>query len=606
MSQIKILPENLCNKIAAGEVVERPASVVKELIENSVDAGADEVLIDIESGGKKLIRVQDNGSGMSRDETFLSLERHATSKIETDQDLFRLTTLGFRGEALPSIAAVSRLILQSRNADSEEGWRIGMNGGTVAHAEAVGMPAGTSIEVRNLFYNTPARRKFLRRDQTETGHVGDVVSRQALARPEVRFRLTHNGRVLFDALKSDRMEERVAAILGREAIRDMLPVENQDDELALHGLVSRPLYNRSATSAIYTYINGRFIRDRVVQHAVMEGYRNLLMKGRYPVVVLFVDLPPEMVDVNVHPTKHEVRFRDQSRVHDFIAASVRRSLREDTPVAAGAHSDPSANETVINPEPAGTPEPTKTARSKQYLLKDFPSVGANERAELYHSSSTASPLPVQTENGKSTPFRMPDDDAGRSNDAMLVIGQFHDSYILCQDGDDLVLIDQHAAHERVGFERLKEQFYGEGIEKQALLFPAVLEFDFREASSLQQTTDKLETLGFELEPFGGNSFALKTVPRLLKDSEAEQLVRDVASDLSDLGETASVEDAFDHVLATMACHSVVRANQKMSREEMQNLVRLIDSVDFGSHCPHGRPVMQRFSRAEIERMFRRT
>ncbi len=599
MSRIKILPENLCNKIAAGEVVERPASVVKELIENSLDAGADEILIDVEGGGRKLIRLQDNGCGMSRDETFLSLERHATSKIENDEDLFRLTTLGFRGEALPSIAAVSRFTLQSRDAASDAGWLVRVSGGRVDHAEAVGMPTGTTIEVRNLFFNTPARRKFLRSDQTEIGHIGDVVSRQALARPEVRFRLRHNGRVLIDALRTDEVAARVAAILGREAVREMVSVTSEHESLALHGMLSRPLYNRSATSAIYTYINGRYIRDRVVQHAVMEGYRNLLMKGRYPVVVLFLDLPPETVDVNVHPTKHEVRFREQNQVHGFISSAVRNALR--TATSSSADSDrPSAA-----PEPPAHSPLTAPATSRPHGSGFEPSV-ARETLGEYRPPEITSGAVRRPPADACSPFNLPDSKAleGPAG-SMTLIGQFRQSYILCQDGDDLVLIDQHAAHERVGFERLREQFSRSGIERQSLLFPVVLEFDFRETSLLQGRLQTLSKLGFELEHFGGNSFVLKGVPRLLKDSEAEQLLRDVASDLAELGESARIEDALEHILATMACHSVVRANQRLTPEEMQALLAEIDRVDFSGHCPHGRPVMQRLSLADIERMFKR-
>ncbi len=600
MNRIKILSENLCNKIAAGEVVERPASVVKELVENCLDAGADEILVDVEAGGKKLIRVVDNGCGMSRDDTFLSIERHATSKIATDSDLFNLTTLGFRGEALPSIASVSRLSLQSRDPGSEAGWHIRANGGAIESAEAIGMPIGTTIEVRNLFFNTPARRKFLRSEQTEIGHIGDVISRQALARPEVRFRLNHNGRTLIDALKADQLEGRAAAILGRETLREMTPIMQEVENFALHGLLSRPSCSRSATTAIYTYINGRYIRDRVVQHAVMEGYRNLLMKGRYPVVVLFLDLPPDMVDVNVHPTKHEVRFREQSQVHDFIAAAIRAALRPAVSVAEGVprFDIPSpisvADDHPVRPDAAGGhPAYENDSSVRENVAGYQPLVPA---------------VPVMSRGGlpEQSPFRLPEPtQAAGPAGSMQVIGQFRDSYILCQDGDTLVLVDQHAAHERVSFERLRAQFYGEGVLRQSLLFPIVVDFDFREAAVLAQRLERFEHLGFELEPFGGNSFALKAVPQLLKDSEAESLVRDVASELAELGESARLEDAFDHLLATMACHSVIRANQRLSREEMQSLLREIDSVDFNAHCPHGRPVMQRLTLADIERLFKR-
>ncbi|MFO7983627.1 MAG: DNA mismatch repair endonuclease MutL, partial [Desulfuromonadales bacterium] len=330
MSQnIHVLPENLCNKIAAGEVVERPASVVKELLENAIDAGATDILVEVESGGKRLIRIVDNGIGMSQDDAFLALERHATSKVRNEEDLFAVSTLGFRGEALPSIASVSRLRLRTRSEESETGWEIYAEGGSIRKAGEIGAPCGTMIEVRNLFFNTPARRKFMRRDQTEMGHVADVVTRQALACRHIRFRLVHGDRTLIEAHPEESLEARVATILGRPLIREMRRVDERDGaDLGLRGLVSQPAQTRSAPSHIYTFINGRYIRDRVVQHAVMEGYRNLLMKGRYPLAVLFIDIDPALVDVNVHPTKQEVRFRDQRLIHDFISSAVRRNLRD--------------------------------------------------------------------------------------------------------------------------------------------------------------------------------------------------------------------------------------------------------------------------------------
>ncbi|MDB4610234.1 DNA mismatch repair endonuclease MutL, partial [Verrucomicrobia bacterium] len=326
-TKIQILPEELCNKIAAGEVVERPSSVVKELLENSLDAGASDILVELESGGKRLIKVADNGCGMNRQDAFLSFERHATSKIRTDDDLFALHTLGFRGEALASISSVSRLELKSCDNDTGLGQSIYAEGGRIKSAEEVGLPQGTCIEVRNLFFNLPARKKFLRTEQTELGHAADVVTKQALAHCDVSFCLKHNDRTLLELRREKGLRERVAALLGRSLLKDLLPLDQENGELQLTGLVSQPQLNRSASTHIYTFINGRYIRDRVVQHAVMEGYRHLLMKGRYPVVVLFLTLDPALVDVNVHPTKHEVRFREQALVHDFIAAAIKKTLQ---------------------------------------------------------------------------------------------------------------------------------------------------------------------------------------------------------------------------------------------------------------------------------------
>jgi len=574
------------------------------LLENSIDAGADEILVDIEGGGRTRIQIQDNGCGMGREDAFLALERHATSKIACDDDLFRLTTLGFRGEALPSIAAVSRFVLETRDAASEEGWRIRVAGGTVEKAEAVGIPVGTRIEVRTLFYNTPARRKFLRSEQTELGHIGEVVSRQAMARPDIRFRLTHNGRVLIDAYRVERLEERVASLLGRPTVADLLPLQQEAGDLGLHGLVGNPTLHRATTAAIYTYINGRYVRDRIVQHAVMDGYRSLLARGRYPVAVLFLDLPPEMVDVNVHPSKHEVRFREQQAVHGFIVRSIQQALRRVH--AEPARSAPSSVPlSLASAPPAGGVAADRGTAPDAPLLA--PSVVATPRSfekQPFTLPNLAEQPPVYTAVESSPPAPTPNPAAGRFS-AMTLLGQYRHSYLLCQEGDDLVLIDQHAAHERIGYERLRGQFYGSGIVRQGLLFPQVLEFDFRAAAQVAEQLEELLRFGFELEAFGGNAFVLKAIPQLLSEAEAEQLLRDVSAELATLGASSRIEEHFEHLLMTMACHGAVRANQALGLSQMRALLADLDRVDFGGHCPHGRPVLHRFTLGEIEKLFKR-
>ncbi|AMV72619.1 DNA mismatch repair endonuclease MutL [Desulfuromonas carbonis] len=602
-NRIRILEENLCNKIAAGEVVERPASVVKELLENALDAGSTELSIEVEQGGKGLVRVSDDGEGMDRDDLLLCVERHATSKIASDDDLFRLRTFGFRGEALPSIAAVSRLTLSSRTASAEAGWEVYLEGGVVRRSNAVGLPCGTVVEVRNLFFNTPARRKFLRRDETELGHIGDVVTKLALANPEVRFRLQHNGRTLIDVYRNHSLEERVAALLGRPLLKDLLPLcQDGEGPLALHGLIAQPGQNRSTSNTIFTYINGRYIRDRVVQHAVMEGYRNLLLKGRYPVVVLFLDLDPELVDVNVHPTKHEVRFRDQRQVHEFIVASLRATLRPTGWLGA-------PSETVA--APAGITDPPSAAAAAVGRIEEALQAYATRSgtSDLFPQRPQAPPapqswpLPMAADN--EPPARLPPSPEGYFA-SLAIIGQYRRSYLLCQDGDDMVLIDQHAAHERIGFERLKAQFLAAGIERQLLLFPSLLELDFREAAWLGEHLDDLARLGFEIEPFGGNAFVVKATPQLLGEVTVNDLIRDVAGELAALGNSGLLEDALDKVLIRMACHGMLRANQTLSPAEGRALLEDLDRVDFRGNCPHGRPVMKRLTLAEVERMFKRS
>lgn len=611
--KIQILPENLCNKIAAGEVVERPASVVKELLENSLDAGATEIRVEVERGGKKLIRVVDDGEGMGRDDAFLCLERHATSKIRCDDDLFRLQTLGFRGEALPSIAAVSRFNLRSRAQESLEGWEIYAEGGTVKRAGAVGSPCGTTIEVRDLFFNTPARRKFLRRDETELGHISDVITKLALAHPEVQFRFAHNGRTLVDVYRQAALPERVAALLGRSLLRDLVPVAVEGPGgLHLQGLISQPTANRSSSGSVYTFINGRYIRDRVVQHALMEGYRSLLEKGRYPVTVLFLAVDPGLVDVNVHPTKHEVRFRDQRLVHDFIASAVRETLRPAGWLAAPREDSLEGDlQPVLPSTPPSAVPPQRAVRSADSLAAGHRE-GVQEALLSYARTGPGKErvAGVGAAQRQTGPFTVPDaesDERGRGFFSSLeIIGQYRRSYILCQDGEDLLLVDQHAAHERIGFERLRSQFRQGRVERQTLLFPAVLEFDFREAALLKESLAEMAQLGFDLEPFGGKAFALKAIPQLLNDREAERLVRDVAGEIATVGKSGLVEEALDGIFAVMACHGVVRANQSLSPPEISALMRSLDEVDFKAHCPHGRPVMKRLPLSGVERMFKRT
>lgn len=603
--RIHILPEILCNQIAAGEVVERPASVVKELVENALDAEAGEIVVEIEAGGRKLIRVADDGCGMGRDDLFLCVERHATSKIGSERDLFSISTLGFRGEALPSIAAVSRTTLRSADNERGEGYEIQIEGGTVRRTGALGMTRGTTIEVRDLFFNLPARRKFLRKEETELGHIAETVTRLALAAPEVRFRLLHNGRSLFDLPRHVRLEERIVALLGREILGDLVKVRADGaDGTTLHGVLSRPDCHRASTATIYTYINGRFIRDRVVQHAILDGYRHLLPRGRYPVALLFLALDPAQVDVNVHPTKHEVRFREQSAIHDFIAETVRNAFRRNDATAS-----PGAAQ-----EGQGVAAPTPLAERQSTLPGVAPS--SWRICDPPAPRFAAPPLPAATVS--SSPFVMaavpPVQSVAAESDvvpaatgfrALRVIGQLLRSYIVAEDGEGLVLIDQHAAHERIGFERLRREWQRGGIEQQSLLFPPLLECDFREAAHLREHLEQLDRLGFAVEDFGGRTFAVKAVPRLLQGADPVRLLRDVAADLVGRGRSVRIEESVEELLVSMSCHGMVRANHDLSPPEIEALLGELDSVDFNAHCPHGRPIVARLAPTEIARMFRR-
>lgn len=603
-STIHVLPEELCNKIAAGEVVERPSSVVKELLENSLDAGATEILIELQAGGKKLIRIADNGRGMNRQDAFLSLERHATSKISSDADLFALQTLGFRGEALASIASVSRFLLQTCDNADGLGQQIYAEGGAVKRAEEIGLPQGTVVEVRNLFFNLPARRKFLRKEQTELSHAADVVTKQALAHPDVCFRLKHNDRMLLDLRREKGLRERFAALLGRSLLKDMLAIDQDGGpDLSLTGLISQPQLTRSAASHIYTFINGRYIRDRVVQHAVMAGYRHLLMKGRYPVVTLFLQIDPALVDVNVHPTKHEVRFREQGLVHDFIVDCLRKELRSAdwlTESDSGVEPVPGpVSQAVIYQQSTASATPVASEPVSRYTYNGPPVNTANMAFPVAENMDTKFGVEPSEQ------LSLPEDEEQGFFSRLHILGQYHQSYLLCQDGDDLIMVDQHAAHERIGFEKLRHSYAEGSVSSQALLFPDVLELDFRSATALEENRTELERLGFEIEPFGGKSFALKSVPQVLIDRDAGQLVIDVALELEKIGRAGQLQESINEILILMACHGVIRANQALSTAEIKALFRELDQIDFKANCPHGRPVLQRLTLTEVERLFRR-
>ena len=601
-SRIKILPENLTNKIAAGEVVERPASVVKELVENALDAGCSEVLVEIEAGGRRLIKVSDTGSGMSRQDALLALERHATSKIASDSDLFSLATLGFRGEALPSIASVSRFTLAARERGELEGTEIYAEGGRIKEVKSCGMAEGTVISVRNLFFNTPARLKFMKSSDTESGHVGDLLTKLAISRPDVRFIYKNDGRTIFRALDAD-LRERVATLLGRSLTADLYPVDFRDGPLTVSGLIGKPECNRSAASHLYTYINGRFIKDKVVHHAVLQAYRNFLERGRYPVVALFIHIPPDEVDVNVHPTKHEVRFREQGRVHDAIQAAVESVLRATPWLHRSAPPLPFAA-----PPPSATPASTRVTEVKEALAR------YNPEKHRQQAFNVAPPAPFQQRESvvpSSAQMESPVvKGAGQSGSggyfsSLAVIGQFNAAYILCQEGTDLILIDQHAAHERVAFERLKAEFAAAGVESQRLLFPATVELSFKEGAVLREHLAGLELLGFSLEEFGGSTWLLNAVPRLLSSTDYLRTLRDILEELQSLGRSRTFADALEEILARIACHSVVRGVHPLTLQEIRALFVQMDATEFSSNCPHGRPVLRTLTLPEIERMFKR-
>jgi DNA mismatch repair protein MutL len=597
--RIRILPESLTNKIAAGEVVERPASVVKELVENALDAGCGEVVVEIEAGGRKLIKVSDDGGGMTREDALLALERHATSKIGEDSDLFTLSTLGFRGEALPSIASVSRFSLATRERGRIEGTEIYAEGGKIKEVKACGMAEGTVVAVHNLFFNTPARLKFMKSAETEAGHVGDLLTRLAISRPEVRFTYINDGKTVFRALNGA-LRQRAVTLLGSSLAGGLYEVDFSSGATTVRGLVASPETGRSAAAHLYTYINGRFVKDRVVQHAILQAYRNFLERGRYPVVVLFIDIPPGEVDVNVHPTKHEVRFREQGRVHDIIQGAVESVL--------GA--TPWLKPSKIAGTPTGfsaAPSSTSAAR-----IAEVRETLARYRPEPQRQQSFLPAGPGTRNQGPGTRdfeprtsnSETPNSETGYFS-GLTIIGQLNAAYILCQDGSDLVLIDQHAAHERVAFESLKAQFAAGGVESQGLLFPETVELSFRESATMSGNLEQVIRLGFASEPFGGATWLVKGIPRILAGGDYLRTLRDILEEFVSLGRSRTFTDAIEDILARISCHSAVRGTHPLTLPEIGALLARMDATDFASNCPHGRPVLRRITLGEIEKMFKR-
>jgi DNA mismatch repair protein MutL len=605
--RISILPEIITNKIAAGEVVERPASVVKELIENSLDAGATTITVEITTGGKRLIRITDNGHGMSREDALLSLERHATSKIKTDSDLEGILTLGFRGEALPSIASVSRFRLATREPESPEGTEVIIEGGKVRDVRACGMAPGTVISIEQIFFNTPARLKFMKSAETESGHVGDVVTRMAVSRPDVAFSLTSDGRELLRVQRSD-LQRRLTQVIGKDTSSHLHRVDNSNPQVSVSGFLSGPSLVRSGMQAMFTYINGRFVRDKVVQHAVMQAYRGVIDRGRYPIVALFIQLPTGEVDVNVHPTKHEVRFRHQSVVHDAIQSAVEDVLRG----SPWLDNKPRLPHTALAPTGQAYRERIAAAAQASLSMAPRPPYPAHPQASPNTGNRETAPSSPHPSVQVDPAFVRESQEHFRPEFApgyflsLAIIGQFHGEYILCQSGSDLVIIDQHAASERVAFQRLKLQCLGGAVESQRLLFPETIELSFSEVAVAGRFHNDLTRIGFELEPFGGNTLIITAIPRLIGDRNAIRLVRDILADLSQLSTSAAFQDMLDGLLSRIACHSVMRGVHPLETRQIAELLRSMDETDFVASCPHGRPVSHIVTLAELEKIFKRT
>ena len=609
MSKVQILPEILSNKIAAGEVVERPASVVKELIENALDAGSTRITVEVEKGGRSLIRVADNGSGMSRDDALLAIERYATSKIYTDTDLFAIKSLGFRGEALPSIASVSKFSLISRDRMSDAGVEILIEGGRIRNVGDVGAPVGTMITVRQLFYNTPARRKFLKTINTEMGHIGDMLASMALGWPQVRFRFLHNGRVVKDWPEVSNPVDRVAALFGRDNQNNLLPIDLEAEAVCLSGWICSPRAVRSTSRGIYVFVNGRFVKDRIVQHALFQGFGTMLMKGRFPLAVLSLQVPPDQVDVNVHPTKHEVRFAHQKQVHDAVASAVASALDrfDRSKWGAGDHTQEETGAVSFSVPEAGhryRPPENPPVGFGANKVADAPRVPMGEpvSAAGYQKSDT---LPPASNLPSSPPVPQPSLWQPSFFQDLRIIGQLRNTYILCESKEGLILIDQHAAHERVLFEQLKQRQKSSTPVVQRLLMPETVELGYREAAMLEKMIPALHSAGLDIDPFGGNTYVVKGVPALLAGREAGSLIAELVETAADTGIIGDAGKMLDHCLEIMACHGAIRAHQALSQEQIQALLKQLDRCENPSNCPHGRPTWIKWTPRFIEKAFGR-
>jgi DNA mismatch repair protein MutL len=611
MPRIQKLAPGVVNKIAAGEVIERPASVVKELLENSVDAGAKRIDVSVEKGGCELIRVSDDGHGIAADQLLLAVESHATSKIREAEDLFQVGSLGFRGEALASIASVSQTVLRSRPHDCDAGAELEIAGGHLRGPNPCGCPSGTVIEVRNLFYNTPVRRKFLRTTQTEMGHVAEAFTRVALAHPEVHMTLRHNGRELYDLQPAERWLERITSFFA-ELREGLIWVESQDDQVRLSGYVADPSFSRGNNRMQYVILNGRHIRDRSLQHALGEAYRGLLLTGRFPMAFLRLELPPEAVDVNVHPAKLEVRFADGGRLYSQLLGTLRNKFLT-TDLTARAHiqdagsgqaTEPEGQGTIYPPSPhvrqlpAGTTGagPVRERRTQETLdLREHPPTGALPQFRPFGTDDHFAP-----NSTAATPhLAAPPAPIGRGL-------QVQNRYLVTEDDQGMVVIDQHALHERILYEQLRERVLAGTLETQRFLVPETVNLTAAEAALILETRETLASLGIEIEPFGGDTILVSSYPAMLGSFSPSEVIRQIADQMMGGGKTPDRRDLVDELLHMISCKAAIKAGDRLSSEEVTALLEQRHLFHDTHHCPHGRPTALVFTKEELDKRFKRT
>ena len=602
-NSIKLLPDQLISQIAAGEVVERPASALKELLENSLDAGSSDIQVSLMQGGIKQLRVADNGSGIAQDDLKMALTRHATSKIFSLEDLEAVASLGFRGEALASIASVSSTSILSRAVESKHAWRIASNGSEISAIEPAALDIGTVIEVSDLYFNTPARRKFLKTDATEFGHCEEAFTRAALSRPNVSFTLQHNGRVL-SRFAAGVATKRFNEVLGTEFAAESIVIDEEAAGLRLWGVAAKPTFNRNSRDTQYVYVNGRFVRDKLIAHAIRQAYQDVLHHDRHPAFVLFLELDPSLVDVNVHPSKTEVRFRDGQAIHRFIYHSLNKNLATPTGMSNAA----TASQAQHNPFATQYTNPPNYPQYQTHI-----NLNANQPSAFYETlfgsnneveRQFASPVCYAEEFDNSSQSQTADDFP-----LGFAVAQIHGVYILAQNKLGLVVVDMHAAHERIMYEQLKNALDNKAVPMQPLLIPVSFNADRLEVATVQEELSSglynLQQLGFEFAILSPNTLAVRAVPTMLKDADAVTLARDVLKDLREFGATRALTERRNELLGTMACHAAVRANRILTIPEMNGLLRDMEATERSGMCNHGRPTWFQVSMVDLDKMFMR-
>lgn len=636
MAKIRVLNEKLINKIAAGEVVERPASALKEMMENSLDAGATELRVDLESGGKRLIRIIDNGEGMDPDDLLLSLERHATSKIKSFEDLEEVATLGFRGEAIPSIAAVSRMTILSRREENPDGRKLVCEGGIIVNVTPVAMAPGTTIEVRGLFYNVPARRKFLRTTGTELAHCQNVLTNYALAFPEVNLRMRHNERELIIAPPAESVRDRIASLMGTNILERLIPFEGREKGLSVMGYISEPSLTRTDTSMLHFFVNQRVVKDKLLIHAVRSAFEDLLPKGRTPVAFLFIDMPASEVDVNVHPSKTEVRFNFSSDVHALVVRSIRSALSGSQPMTTMApEAMPGKRIYKLDKEPASFASGQSNQGIAASLQRSLSKSAATPRLDYFAavsrfgrsanipgdtSASTAvsghQNEEVTTGNSDIQTYARPELESrfpsplhvGFSDiDPVTVkpLGQIKNSYIIATFNDGLLLIDQHAAHERILFEQLQQAATGTPA-TQMLLHPIIVDLSPARARLVEESSEELASLGFDVSPFGPGSIAVRSLPATLEISRAEEIFLHIAADLERVGKAVTRDKLVKELVVSASCHGAIKVNTPLNQEKMNWLIEALFQCNMPMRCPHGRPVVLTIGENELRQRFGRS